>query len=399
MPSSWPETSSPDRRAVIVTALSARALAQSAARAGYAPIVLDLFCDLDARAAALEARRLPGSIEEGLDAEALLGAVAAVARQQGANLAGLVYGGGFENRPGRLAKLREVTSLLGNSPATVARCKDPGTFFPLLDRLEIAHPEVSPDPPKDLAGWLVKRAGASGGSHVQPLGSGLVGSDSYFQRRVPGRPVSLAFLADGSGACLVGLSEQWASPGGDGFRYGGAVQPAELSAGLAGELAGAVARLVPAFGLKGLNSADFLIRERDFDLLEINPRPGASLDVFDRRGAGLFAAHCAACRGRLDKPAAAADGAADGAMAAAVVYAPERLSIPASFRWPAWAADLPESNSVIEPGAPLCSVQAEAASPKRARAEVNARGEEILTRLRGSRPSSVPRQTGAAAVS
>ena len=53
-------------------------------------------------------------------------------------------------------------------------------------------------------------------------------------------------------------------------------------------------RIVAATGLRGLASADLLVDGADWWLTEINPRPGATLDVLDRRGTPLLAAHIAA---------------------------------------------------------------------------------------------------------
>ena len=371
MPSPSPASSAADRPAVAVVALSARALAQAARRAGVHAFAFDLFGDCDTRAAALRARVLPGSLDAGFEPAALLDAVRAVSPE----IAGLVYGAGFEDRPGLLAELAAVVPLLGNTPETVRRVKDPRVFFPALETLGIAFPEVRLERPATGADWLVKRIGGSGGGHV---GAGRQDGDRYYQRRADGRPVSALFLADGRGARLVGLSEQWAAPSARGgrFRYGGAVQPAEVSTGRHADIAAALAALVPAFGLKGLNSADFLVRGDACDLLEVNPRPGATLDLFE--SGSLFAQHCAACRGALPP----AHGPAP-ARAAAVIYAPRAIRIPERVDWPRWAADLPHGEETIACDAPLCSVLADAPTPGAARALVMARRAEILAQLMG----------------
>ena len=74
MPSRSLVISSADPGDVLVAALSGRALAAAAARAGLRPIVLDLFCDVDTRALAPRSQRLPGS----------LAAIAWAARQRAA---------------------------------------------------------------------------------------------------------------------------------------------------------------------------------------------------------------------------------------------------------------------------------------------------------------------------
>ena len=51
--------------------------------------------------------------------------------------------------------------------------------------------------------------------------------------------------------------------------------------------------------LAGLNSVDFLVADDAVWLLEINPRPGATLDIFEPDGGSLFALHVQACGGVL----------------------------------------------------------------------------------------------------
>ena len=86
---------------------------------------------------------------------------------------------------------------------------------------------------------------------------------------------------------------------------------------MADVLTQAVERLAQAIPLIGLNSADFLVDGDEFRLLEINPRPGATLDIFEPAEGSLFALHIAACEGELR----AAPPCIDGARAAAIVYA------------------------------------------------------------------------------
>src|SRR5262249_1668816 len=112
----------------------------------------------------------------------------------------------------------------------------------------------------------------------------------YYQRHVPGRPVSGLFLADGRRGVLLGWSEQWPSPApGQPFRFGGAAQPTLLDPTIATRIEAALPALVEATGLVGLNSIDMMVAEDGaFSLLEINPRPGASLDIFDGAGEGAL---------------------------------------------------------------------------------------------------------------
>src|SRR5204863_33546 len=114
-----------------------------------------------------------------------------------------------------------------------------------------------------------------------------------------GEPVSALVLASGEAALVIGLSSQWSDPAhGATFRYGGAVRPADLASATASALENAALRVVLAAGLVGLNSVDFVVAENGWHLTEINPRPGATLDIFRDSEPSLFALHVEACRGR-----------------------------------------------------------------------------------------------------
>ena len=119
----------------------------------------------------------------------------------------------------------------------------------------------------------------------------------YFQRARRRRTSLVLFLADGAQARVLGASRQWPAPApGEPFRYGGCVRPrGRCAGGRPARRGGRYARRRLRH-LVGLNSLDFLVEGDGFDLIEINPRPGATLDIFDRDGL-LFRLTCDACRG------------------------------------------------------------------------------------------------------
>jgi predicted ATP-grasp superfamily ATP-dependent carboligase len=143
-------------------------------------------------------------------------------------------------------------------------------------------------------------------------------------------------------------------------------------------MAAAVERLVAAIPLVGLNSADFVVDGDDFHLLEINPRPGATFDIFEPRGGSLFALHIAACRGMLP----AAPPIYDDAAAGAIVYADCDIAAMPALDWPDWTADRPIPGSSVKAEAPLCTVIAAAASVAQAKLLVERRTATILATLR-----------------
>jgi uncharacterized protein len=158
------------------------------------------------------------------------------------------------------------------------------------------------------------------------------------------------------------------------FRYGGAAGPIEVAApeGLLEKLAD----LTLALGVRGLASADFIDDGETFWLLEINARPGATLDVFDDEDDPLLARHIAALTGGPAPPARPRRP-----KAAAIVYAEADVAAPGGD-WPEWAADRPAAGTRIPSGAPVCTVAATGASATEARAKTQERSLRIQNWLR-----------------
>jgi predicted ATP-grasp superfamily ATP-dependent carboligase len=104
------------------------------------------------------------------------------------------------------------------------------------------------------------------------------------------------------------------------------------------------------------------VRDGEPFLLEVNPRPGATIDVFDDASGTLFKAHVEASRGGDPAALLAADWHPPVARAAAFLYADRGpLSVP-SVSWPDWTADRPRAGSSIGAGQPLATVTAEGVS-------------------------------------
>jgi predicted ATP-grasp superfamily ATP-dependent carboligase len=372
-------THDPDAPAVLIAALSGRALAACARRGGYRPLVADMFGDLDTRELAEASETVPGSLAHGFAKGALLAALDRLAA--GRRVIGAVIGSGFEDRPRLLRSIAARHGLLGNPADIVTAIKDPFRFAETCALAGVSHPEVRRDQPPDGI-WVRKRIGGSGGAHVAAsTRRGTARRGRYFQRRVAGEPVSAAFLAAGGRCRVLGLSRQWADPAPRRpFRYGGSSRPAPLSAARAAEISRAVARLVSHTGLRGLNSADFLVREDGFDVLEVNPRPGATLDIFADTDGALFRMHLDACEGVLPDALPAWPQAA----AAAFVYARADITLPPVFPWPLWTADRQAPGSFVPEGAPLCTVLAEAADAAAAERLVRRRAADILAHAEGA---------------
>jgi predicted ATP-grasp superfamily ATP-dependent carboligase len=369
-----------DGASLLVVAVSGRALAASARRAGFVPLVADFFADADTRQIAHSCCKLD-DVKGGFLWKSLQPALAALAEAPPSPLLGVVYGAGFEDRTALLAKIAERWPLLGSGPSAVARIKAPEMLFAELARLGIPHPRTVMDPAAAGSGWLAKRQGGAGGSHIvtSHVAAGMDRRRSgrlYFQEKVEGWPVSALFVSSGTASCVLGFSEQWAAPSpGSKWRYGGAARPAELSQDLESRLTKSVERVAQGFDLKGLGSADFLVNGEDFCLLEINPRPGATLDIFDSEATPLLRIHLeAVLHNRL--PTAPLNLPA--ATASAIVYATEPITVSQTMVWPDWTADRPESAERIDKDRPICTVWARSRTKVEARRLVEKRISIIL---------------------
>jgi predicted ATP-grasp superfamily ATP-dependent carboligase len=357
---------------VLLAAISGRALAQSARRGGYLPLVADFFADQDTVAAAHACARIDGGFSQGFREPDLTAALERLAAQR--TPIGIVCGTGFEDRPHLLEQLGDRWHLYGNGAGTVARVKDPTHFASVCRFCDVPFPEISLRPP-ERKGFLAKRRGGSGGAHVANASGSSSREDVYYQAHVPGQPVSALLLANGVSAIVLGLSTQWANPTSrQPFRYGGAVQPADIPLGVARRIEKAACRLAAALSLTGLNSADFMVDGGDFWVVEINPRPGATLDIFETGDVetgrdSLFSLHIAACSGDLVDEAPQLDGA----KASAICYAARDLTAPHRFGWPDWSADRPNPGIAIGAGEPLCTVHADACSAADAKALLDER--------------------------
>lgn len=364
----------------MIVALSGRALAASARRAGDRVVVIDRFGDDDTRAYADHVIVLPGDGAGGLDPAAL---IEAAARLVG-TIDQVVIGTGFEHAPGRIADLLNALGpparLIGNDAERISAVKQPDTLAALCRSLNIPHPDLAWTKPRDRASFVSKRPGAAGGWHVLPGDHPAAEESSrYWQHRIEGAALSVLFVANGRHAVVLGLAQPWIDPTPDApFRHGGVAGPFDPGDGLRAHVVSMCQGLTAKVGLCGLNGIDCLI---DADgrawLIEVNPRPTAAMAVFEDDAAPLWAVHSAAAGGNLPQhiqiPAVA--------RAAAIVYAPCDITVPVKFAWPDQASDRAPAGSVVGPGEPICTINATAQTIRAAQGATRRSAGRLLAAL------------------
>jgi predicted ATP-grasp superfamily ATP-dependent carboligase len=125
--------------------------------------------------------------------------------------------------------------------------------------------------------------------------------------------------------------------------------------------------LVAATGLVGLNGLDFLLQGDRWLALEVNPRPTATVELYDPDyPQGLFEWHLRACQGELPEGRPHPPRRPRAVRAHAVVYALGSGRVSALFPFPDWCRDIPNPGTRFMPGDPVCTVHAVALDRDRA---------------------------------
>jgi predicted ATP-grasp superfamily ATP-dependent carboligase len=381
----------PEPGHVLIAGVTTRALAVSAARAGYQVTAVDAFGDRDLREVAevIRVRAEPGRNHGPMQA-------AETAASVPAELA--AYTSNFENYPAAVARLGEGRRLLGNSAEVLVRIRNPIEVMRVLRHHDLPWIETRSRPPQGQSHrsrWLLKPR-RSGGGHgiVSWSPEKVVRRTMYLQRQVGGVPGSISFASDGASAVVLGVSRQLvgaADFGAGKFRYCGSIVGSEATplftrqADLLRYATEMVNLLTREFGLVGLNGLDFIARRGVPYPTEVNPRYSASMELIERSaGVSLFDIHVRACAGSLPTPLQH-DGLVHGK---AILFARSAVQIGKLPGWSGkqWIGDTPHAGERISQGRPICTVFAAA------------RSREHCRRRLGDRAGAVYRALGAGVV-
>ncbi|HYE35988.1 ATP-grasp domain-containing protein [Methylocaldum sp.] len=365
---------------LLLLGCSARMLAQSAARAGIRPVSIDFFADQETRACS-EYCAVVNPAEIGFERKCLLQAAERLAPADRAFA--LVYGSGLDADPGILEELARGRTLYGNPPEILYLLKTPDTFFDLLRRLDIPYPESVRMRPSDPENWLLKSGCSEGGKGVRFPAQAEPGATDYYQRRLPGKALSALFLANGQNAGIIGFNTLWTASHhvGQPFLFAGAVNRADITPEQRWQVQAYVTRLVRAVSLKGLNSLDFMLDGEVCRVLEVNPRPSATMVLYDGDfPQGLLAEHIRACRGEFRDTGRPGDTV----RAFKAFFSLWDLEVSEAMAWPDWCADRPVPGVCIGVDQPVCTIHAEGADRRSVELLIEQRKSELLKRLRAA---------------
>lgn len=371
------------RTNLLVIGASARWFAESARRAGWRVAAIDLFNDQDLKEACSQIVWLtPAEYPAAIPARAAQLPPGPV-----------VYGGGLENHPLVLTQLAADRPVAGNGPATFRAIRQPAGLAALAAAAGWQFPETHADPATlPTAGRFLQKPRASAGGHgivrwtagQQPVPA------ACWQRLVAGVPLSVSLLLGTDRPRLLGLCRQfvglpWCHAAPFGFCGGVELPLPGPDEPLRQSLEQLLGQLASQTGLAGLVGVDFILprslpgESPQPTLIEINPRPTATMELIERRSSANLAAVQLAAFGWPSPEPPPPPRASHCCWAKAILFAPAPVTVTATLDqqlrlaaeatraadetdWPL-LADRPVVGSQIAAGRPILTVFAAAVTP------------------------------------
>jgi predicted ATP-grasp superfamily ATP-dependent carboligase len=376
---------------LLIVGASGRAAAASALRAGFEPFVIDLFADADTKRLCPVLKCDPNDYPHGF---------IELAKQ--APPSPWMYTGGLENYPEVVATISKGRKLWGNGPEVLRKVRDPW-FLDTIPKYVAGFAEVAGRTTNTAPwGWVRKPLRGSGGGGVRLVDHGDRAADAgvYYQEFIKGEPQSAVFVRVAGirrEPVPLSLSSRASHPTPIGrtlqligtpwlharrFQYAGNVSRPWSESPLAGWLT----ELCERADLTGLFGLDFIGRS----VIELNPRYTASVEVLEY-------AHCVPLLNCQSPPTQPTRVVGKG-----IYYAAKPIPFPASGPWDdslshctdVWRlpgfADIPEPGAVIEPGQPVFTLFAGAATEAECIHQLKAKAAECDRLFGVSTPEDEP---------
>lgn len=392
---------------VLIVGASTRAAAQSAVRSGRQPLCVDLFADLDlqtiARCTICEdyPRGLPRLTAKLPPAP-------------------WMYTGALENAPDVIEQISQHRILFGNPAHVVRAVRRPVQLQQLLAARGFPALETRDQPPSPANAlvWLRKPKRSAGGMAIAACAPTAASGpqhtqDFYWQEHRAGSPASGLYLATARQTFLLGVAEQFvgtatSSPPSP-FAWCGGIAPHPDEKKLRTRLEAVGQCVADAFQLRGLFGCDFIDDGRQAWLLEVNPRYTASAELHElARNMPLLHWHILACAsgpdGTVDidgRPLLLESSEVTAALARPPARCVAKQIVYAEFDAPApdWSdqvprltpdsvpalADIPQPNSPLQTGHPVCTVAAAAPTANACRDLLRERVSRVREQLAANR--------------
>jgi uncharacterized protein len=349
---------------ILVVGISVRAMVESAVGSRYPVIALDAFGDQDLRAL-VESYSLRQDFGVPYSPNALYQACRRL------NCDSIAYTSNLENHPGIIDRLARDFRIIGNPAQIVRSVRHCASMYPKLRRAGFSVPETifsgggEPDPNLQ---WLLKPISSGGGHGISFLKEKATPGDRVMlQQYVPGKSCSASFVSNGRECVLIGITEQLIGLqpfGVQGFRYCGNILP--LPELLANETILEQVRKVADFitheyGLSGVNGFDFILKDNQVWLTEVNPRYSASMELMEQAyGLHVFDLHVqSVLDGRL--PEFRLESLLNKArfFGKSILFCERDAKAPETLDWSARGLkDIPAFGEQLREGSPICTILA-----------------------------------------
>ncbi len=366
---------------ILLIGSSVRAFAESAVRSGYRIVALDAFGDRDLKRIA-EAYSLPGDFHLGYAPDNLYKASRKLIFDH------VAYTSNLENHPGIIARFAGDHRIIGNAAQVVTSIRHWPVFFEKLEKAGFPTPKTFFER-ESLATdskckWLLKPFLSGGGHGIRycnpwredPLEdeSRFKAEHFMFQEYIPGRSCSASFVTNGTDSVVLGIAEQLiglSAFGSRDFLFCGNLLPLPemVNPDTGKHLLNEVRRLTDflsrEFGLIGVNGIDFILRDGQVYLTEVNPRYSASMELMEiAYGLPIFHLHVqAALNSELPEFDPVAQGRCNRFYGKSYMYAEKDVTIPDTGGWiERNIGDVPEQGEIIRKGGPICTIRSEGAT-------------------------------------
>ncbi len=346
---------------LIILGASARAAAQSARRAGYAPWCVDLFADRDLQAIAAVRRCPPAQYPAAM--LALL--------ERAPFDAPVLLTGAMENHPETVAAIAFARRMLGSSPEAIRQAREPMALASLPATAGLKFCKTRTSSYLHRFGhlifgallrtkYLLKPRRSAGGAGITWWNPAMrIDGEHYIQQYVRGTSYSAVFVGDGWSSSLVGVTEQLVGEPAFGcqgragaFRYCGSIGPARLSERSREALRHLGVQIAQRHDVRGVFGVDLVMDWRGrLWPVEINPRYVASIEILER-------ALDIAVLSDDPRKRAKADLELTHLCGKAIVYARRTVDVGDLYAHfsEQEIADVPEVGRTIRAGRPICTV-------------------------------------------
>ncbi len=208
-----------------------------------------------------------------------------------------VAGSGFEGNTSLLIEAEKILPRYGMSIETLDAVRNPNFFFKILKKFNLPFPKISYTNKNFIHDdkWLWKDLSSCGGMGINKNNYFKKNDTGFFQKKINGISMSVSIISNGKSGELIGFCKLINfSFKGFPYLHSGLLGPVSLPNLIQKRMQNYISILIREFKLVGFFGIDFILdKNNSIFILEVNPRPTASLEILDKYYKNsLFKLHC-----------------------------------------------------------------------------------------------------------